>query len=272
MLADDAKKMVSVVIPFYKDKITAHEAIALQQCFKVLAGHPIIAIKPNHLALSKQVTSYPFTEVISFDDGFFKGIEGYNKLMLSPVFYKTFLGYEFILIYQLDAFVFEDKLKYWCQQRFDYIGAPWLKDCDHPDMIKAIKSNIKYFIHTRNNVHENGEPSKYQYENKVGNGGLSLRRVEKIYNTCVIREAEIANYLIKGGHHYNEDRYLCVEINRKRKTLKIPGYKKGVKFAFEMAPQRALRLNNNQLPFGCHAWDLNLDFWRPFFKDYNYDI
>ena len=35
-----------------------------------------------------------------------------------------------MLIYQLDAFVFQDDLAYWCQQNYDYIGAPWLRDRD----------------------------------------------------------------------------------------------------------------------------------------------
>jgi hypothetical protein len=272
MSAQDTKKTAAVIIPFYKDTLTAYETIALEQCFKVLSAYSIIAIKPQHLVLPDAVTAYAFADIISFDDTLFKGVEGYNTLMLSPIFYKAFLAYEFMLIHQLDAFVFEDKLSWWCTQGFDYIGAPWLKPGEHPDVIKALTSNIKYYFHTRNDVHKNGEPSKYQYENKVGNGGFSLRRVEKIYNLCVSRESDIKNYLAKGGHHYNEDRYLSVEVNRKHKALNIPGYKIGAKFAIEMAPERAMRLNNDHLPFGCHAWDKQPDFWRPIFKKCGYTI
>src|ERR1700748_1673724 len=163
-------KKAAVIIPFYRDSISAYEAIAVEQCFKVLGGHPIIAIKPNHLTLPQAVQGYPFRDVVSFDDNFFKDIEGYNALMLSPDFYREFLAYEFMLIYQLDAFVFEDKLDCWCAQGYDYIGAPWLPDIDHPDAFKAFKSNLKYYWHTRYDIRdENGEPTKYQYENKVGN-------------------------------------------------------------------------------------------------------
>jgi hypothetical protein len=31
-------------------------------------------------------------------------------------------------------------------------------------------------------------------------------------------------------------------------------------------------LNEQNLPFGCHDWDKYADFWRPIFKDYNYNI
>ncbi|MDB5031051.1 DUF5672 family protein [Mucilaginibacter sp.] len=272
MAGQQAKHKVAVVIPFYKDTLSAHEAIALQQCFKVLANYPVIAVKPNHLTLPAAITAYPFADTISFDDDYFKDIKGYNALMLSDKFYKEFLGYEYILIHQLDAFVFRDELNYWCDQNYDYIGAPWLRDCDHPDWIKAVKSNIKYFFHIRYDIYVNGEPSHYQFENKVGNGGFSLRRVKKFYDISVAKKEFIAGYLANDSTHFNEDRFWSIEVNRKRKALRIPYYKTGIKFSFEYVLDRAMSLTNNQLPFGCHAWDEHLDFWRPFFKECGYDI
>jgi len=272
MIEQKGTKNAAVIIPFYQNSISAFEAIALEQCYRVLSNHTIIAIKPNQLVLPVAVQKYSFEQIISFDDAFFKGNEGYNALMLSAQFYEAFLSYEFILIHQLDAFVFTDQLSYWCSQPYDYLGAPWLKAANHPDFIKAIKSNIQSYFHTRYDIYKNGEPSKYQYENKVGNGGFSLRRVKKFYEICLEQKSAIDSYLKTGGHHFNEDRFWSIEVNRKKKTLNIPGYKTGVQFSFEWAPDRALQLNHNQLPFGCHAWDKYVDFWRPYFKDFNYDI
>ena len=262
----------AIVIPFYRESIRGYERIALEQCFKVLKNHPIIAVKPNSLVLSNDVKKFPFIEIISFDNNFFAGVQGYNSLMLSAQFYHAFLSYEFILIHQLDAFVFKDELEYWCSKPYDYIGAPWLRDCDHPDLFKAIKSNVKYYLHVRYDIRKNGEPTVYQYENRVGNGGFSLRRVDKFYELCLKWKPQIESYLAKEGHHFNEDRFWSVEVNRKHRNIKLPGYKTGVKFSFELVPDRALRLNDNQLPFGCHAWDRYVDFWQPIFKKYNYSI
>jgi hypothetical protein len=272
MLTPIVKEKVTVIIPFYRADISAYEAIAIEQCYKVLSNYPIIAIKPQSLVLPAEVQKYPFTKILSFDDSFFKGIGGYNALMLSASFYKEFLDYEYMLIHQLDAFVFDDRLSYWCNQHYDYIGAPWLKDCDHPDIIKTVKSTIQYYFHTRYNIQKNGKPTRYQYENRVGNGGFSLRRVNKFYEQCLLRKAEIDTYLAVGDHHFNEDGFWSVEVNRKSKKLNIPGYKTGIKFSVEFAPERAIRLNDNELPFGCHAWDRYADFWRPYFKRYGYDI
>jgi hypothetical protein len=273
MSAPVTKATVAVIVPFYKGTLTDYEAIALEQCFKILKGRTIIAIKPHELTLPAEVTKYPFTSVMSFGDYYFKSVEGYNALMLSDVFYKEFLACDFMLIHQLDAFVFADKLDHWCAQKWDYIGAPWLKDIEHGDLIKKVKSKIYYYYHTRYDVHINGAPSKYQYENRVGNGGFSLRRTQKFYDVCVQWKAIIDEYLSQDGHHYNEDRFWSIEVNRKHKrNLTIPNYKTGVQFAFEFAPWRAVKLNNGQLPFGCHAWDRYLDFWRPVFKEQGYTI
>ncbi len=266
------KEPVVIIIPFYKDTVTEYERIALEQCFKVLSKYPIIAIKPNRLILPAEVGQFPFSGTISFNDHFFEGIAGYNRLMLSKTFYEAFLNYELMLIYQTDAFVFEDKLDYWCRQRFDYIGAPWLKDCEHPDIVKAVKSTIQYYFHTRYNVYKNGEPSKYQWENRVGNGGFSLRRVAKFHSLCIQKKAEIEFYLKQNTHHYNEDSFWSIAVNRKQKVLNIPNYKVGLKFAFEFAPERGLKLNNGSLPFGCHGWERQLNFWRPIFQNIGYEV
>lgn len=263
-------KKVAVVIPFYRNTISNFEAMALQQCQKVLGTHTLIAIKPHSLTLPN-TGNLSLTDTISFDDAYFASIAGYNRLMLAEEFYHAFLDYEYILIYQMDAFVFSDQLLHWCNQGFDYIGAPWLRYIGHVDMVKAVKSNLKYYTHTRFDVKVNGMPSPMQFENRVGNGGFSLRRVQKFHEITQTRQADIQRYLAQEGHHqYNEDAFWSIEVNRKKKFLHIPDYKTAVGFAFELAPDRALKINHNQLPFGCHAWDRYLEFWRPYFVQEGY--
>ncbi|MDB5089551.1 MAG: hypothetical protein JWR09_3545, partial [Mucilaginibacter sp.] len=111
---------VAVIIPFYRNTILAYEEIALQQCEKILSGYPKIAIKPRSLVLPEAIKKYTFSNVINFEDKYFNNVQGYNNLMLSDVFYSTFLEYDYILIHQLDAFVFKDDLMYWCEQGYDY--------------------------------------------------------------------------------------------------------------------------------------------------------
>jgi len=266
------EKKVAVIIPFYKEELLHHESVALQQCFKILGSHTIIAIKPERLDLPATITQYPFFKITSFNNSFFADVHGYNRLMLSAEFYDAFIDYEYVLIYQLDAFVFKDELLYWCNQGFDYIGAPWIKPYVFPNVFEIVKSKLQSHYYTRFNVQVNGLPSLKQFNYKVGNGGFSLRRTAVLYDLCIKLNAKIEEYNKQESHLFNEDVFWSVEVNRKSKILKIPNYKKALQFSFEFHPKTALQINNNQLPFGCHDWDLKIEFWRPIFKEAGYDI
>jgi hypothetical protein len=266
------QKQVAIIVPMYRNSVTALEEIALQQCQKVFAGYDRIIVKPQGLDVSVLAKKYDFTETMSFADAYFAGIQGYNKLMLADAFYGQFLNYEYILIHQLDAFAFSDELPYWCDQHIDYVGAPWLRVHGYPDWVKAVKSRIQMLYHARLDVQKNGRPSDMQFINRVGNGGFSLRRVKKFHELSFRLKPQMERYLASNDHYYNEDAFWSIEVNRKNKQLNIPGYRKASLFAFEHAPQRSLKITNNKLPFGCHAWDKNLDFWRPIFKGQGYTI
>jgi len=267
----DVKK-AAVIIPIYKERLSAHEEISLQQCFSILCNHPIIAVKPHKLVLPNEITRYGFSDVVSFDDAFFRDIQGYNRLMLDVIFYREFLAHNYILIHQLDAFVFKDELDYWCSQDYDYIGAPWMRAKEYPNIFKAVASKGLQYLARRYNIKKHGLPSKKQFDDNVGNGGFSLRKVKTFHDLCIQYREKIAEYNTHTTHHYNEDVFWSVELNRKRKILNIPPYKKALQFAFEFAPERALKINHNQLPFGCHAWDLKINFWRPIFEQFGYII
>ena len=264
------KKLVAVVIPFYKTELTELEKISLAQCLKTLSAYPIIAVKPASLDLSSIPGYSSFTDIISFKNSFFDGVQGYNELMLSPDFYKTFIEFEFILIHQLDAFVFRDELADWCNKGYDYIGAPWLKRLADPDAIKAIKTRVITRYHIFVNTFEGNLPSDRQFDNKVGNGGFSLRRVKKFYNLALKFQSRIEDYHKREEHQFHEDVFWSIEVNRKSRHLIIPRYKKALLFSFENRLEQSMKHTHGHIPFGCHAWDQHLDFWRPYMEKLGY--
>jgi hypothetical protein len=261
---------VVIVIPFYRDSLSAYEIIALQQCQRILSAYTIIAVKPASLTLPDAARVCNFDNEESFSDNYFKSIAGYNRLLLSTEFYDRFVAYEYILIYQLDAFVFKDELGYWCNQNIDYVGAPWIRN-KNDGLLKRWELQLKANFYTRFNIKRKGVPSSRQFMNKVGNGGFSLRRTKKFKELTISMQSQITFYLSNAAHEYNEDMFWSIEVNRKQKLLNIPSWQTGLKFAFEFAPDRALIING-ELPFGCHAWDRHVDFWRPIFKQFNYNI
>lgn len=233
----DKKSLVAVVIPIYHAMLTDAEQLSLKQCMTVLGDYPVMIAKPAGLDLSALQQQHPTIALQSFEDGFFTGVAAYNRLMVSVDFYKAFSAYEFILIYQLDAFVFRDELRAWCAKGYDYIGAPSLHQPEF-DRIPAATSELYAQALSTHRV--------------VLNGGLSLRRIPafirylKIYNTF---------YPAWKG---NEDMLFCQEATRLKPMkmfMKTPHWKEALRFSFEKSPAASYELTNHQLPFACHAWE-----------------
>jgi hypothetical protein len=117
-----------VTIPVYSPNLTETQQLSLSRCASVLGRHPTVFFGPVSLDFRHYTRTAPAASVVRFDDRFFASLEAYSELLLSREFYWTFSDYEFLLIHQLDAFVFRDDLHEWCTRAYDYVGAPWLDD------------------------------------------------------------------------------------------------------------------------------------------------
>jgi hypothetical protein len=259
MLSQKYTERVKVIIPVYKDNLSDLEKRSLRQVYNVLKDYPLVVIKPESLDLSECLKPYPLIRVRSFDDFFFKGISAYNKLMLSPFFYECFFDSRYILIYQLDAYVFRDELTEWCACNYDYIGAPWLKRPIYnlPVVSWIMRLRLAY-------DHSVKKPNKQLLYNKIGNGGFSLRKVESHYLAAKKYETEINYYLSqKQSHLFNEDVFWAT-----RPEFSYPDVVKALHFAFDKYPRLSYKLTGGQLPFGCHGWYKRKmkQFWKPVIK------
>lgn len=241
------KSLVAVVIPVYQASLTDAERMSLRQCMNVLGNYPVIVVKPAVLDLSSFKEQYPSLTFQSFDNSFFTGVDAYNRLMVSVDFYKAFTAYDYILIYQLDAFVFRDELKEWCAKGYDYIGAPSLHQPEF-DRIRAKSArDFANALSTRR---------------VVLNGGLSLRKISSF-----LRYLKIYNIFYPAWKG-NEDMLFCQEATRLKPMkflMNLPEWREALDFAFEKSPEASYELTDHQLPFACHAWErYDPAFWVPF--------
>jgi hypothetical protein len=240
-------KLVVVVIPVYQPVLSDAEQMALQQCARVLGRYSIKIVKPASLKLDLEEFGFSDCELVDFDDRYFKDIDGYNALMISSHFYERFLSFRYVLIYQLDAYVFRDELAEWCAKDFDYIGAPTL----HRDIFDSLPAGASETYKQALSAHR-----------FVLNGGLSLRKVKsfirylKIYNTF---------YPAWKG---NEDMLFSQEATRllpMKLFMKQPRWYEAIQFSFEKSPAATFELTNRKLPFACHAWErYDPEFWKPY--------
>lgn len=253
-----------IIVPIYKTDLDDNEMLSLKRTVKMLGQHPFSITCPNHLdvtPLHDVLKSVQYT-INRFDDAYFKGISGYNKLMLSEVFYNSFSAYEYLLICQTDVFVFEDKLDYWCNKGYDYIGAPWI----------ASKQTFvtRLLLKLSNAVKKKKKSDAHFF--KVGNGGFSLRKVATMQRIVSEQKENIKHCLENPNElsHHVEDVYFSL-IAPTFTTVKIPDYKEAVDFSMDRKPDLALKLNNNKLPFACHRFYNRKvkEFWKPIIKEYN---
>ncbi|WP_081990391.1 DUF5672 family protein [Sporocytophaga myxococcoides] len=245
------KENIVVIIPVYKEELSDGEKISFMQGCRILGDYDIILVAPLSLDLNNYFSIAGNTplKIERFPSEYFKGIKGYNRLLLGSEFYKRFLSYEYMLIYQLDAFVFNNSLIDWCKKDFDYIGAPFMD----PDWIKKLEIKLHFPVG--------------RWINRVGNGGLSLRRVSKFYRGA--RLLFPLAYLWK----YNEDFFWTSVAARILPSFKIPDFSTALQFAFEERPSAAFRMNNSNLPFGVHAWEkYEPEFWKDYIESFGYQI
>lgn len=265
-----------IVIPLYREEISDFEQISMDQCFKVLGAYDIYFIVPERMEAYVQANRY-VTEgkasYKSFDDSFFANIPAYNRLLKYPKFYEAVLPYEFMLIYQLDAFVFQDDLMKWCDMGYDDIGAPLFED-----------------------YYDAGPASPIIGQ---GNGGFCLRRVQSCYEVVTSFKklkfrktyTDSSRSFLRNIYRYikhqlifiyslfplqpmiNEDRFWAEEIPKVFSNFMVPDPAISIGFSFEVNPDVLFELNHQSLPFGCHAWwRYDLDFWKPYIRSYGYEI
>jgi len=263
-------KLVAVVVPMSnRAQLTHEEQISMKHLNHYLGKYDRYLIVPKSLRIK-----IPGFRIKRFKEAYFGSAAAHSKLLLSTNFYKAFKDYRFILIYHLDALVFSDQLKQWCNMDYDFIGSPWIKHHEAP-------------------YHGNTV-----YEGKVGNGGFSLRKVESFLKVLYSKE-----YFVKPSEYwkyYTSKPWYIQCLNFHKKILKrftmfnnarlelsryrdneesfwtnrakyyypefnIPNVDIALRFAFECVPRYCFEKNNYNLPFGCHAWEkYDRAFWEPY--------
>lgn len=237
-----ARNLVAVVIPFHKAKLNDKERLSLRRCRKILPSYPRFLVVGASLDTRKLLQEDDALRIIRFPDHFFSSWTSYNLLCRQPEFYKQFLDYEYILIHQLDSYVFRDELQYWCKRNYDYIGAA-LPQYEHMRESRKWYSKLPFF--------------KIILK-RTAQGGFSLRRVATFYNAS-LRQAWLLKYI----PDLAEDVYWSTIGCRLQRGFKLVGVKEAIAFSFDASPQLCSHMSGGQLPFGCHGWyGKYADFWK----------
>ncbi len=219
----------AIVVPVYRTGLSPLEQLCLLRLRHFFRTDVYLAA-PQGLCLDAYLSMWPELQVKVFDPAYFASVKTYNKLMLDPRFYESFAStYEWMLIHQLDAFLFHGDLQSFCEMPFDYFGAPWMPaQLVHP------------FIHEGHLLKLLGTRVS------VGNGGLSLRRLRTTLELLTTPRSKPQRWFA------NEDGFFAYWGKKSLKFKSCP-FEVATRFAFETQPEALYALNGNTLPFGCHG-------------------
>ena len=247
----NAKKQFCIVIPIYNENPEITELFSLNQLKKVIGNkkYDIIYVKPKSLN-AKLYHDILDGKDIEFDDKYFKSTSTYSQLLISNDFYKEFLDYYYMFIYQTDCYLFEDHILEWCDKDYDYIGAPIIaRNPDWP-------------------LTEKGIP-------QVGNGGFSLRKTKTFYDLTDPKGEFMTYYKVTNEELEKviyEDVWFCNYV-LSRYDFSVPSWLEASRFSLDMNINYWYNtLNIDYLPMGCHGWPKNIRDWEDKFEGMTKEI
>jgi hypothetical protein len=260
-----------IVLPIYRPHLTPDECLALDHLEAALGAHEIVVVAPR--SLDAPIDGF---ECVRFDDAYFESRTAYSRLLLSAEFYRAFVHFDCMLVYQLDCLVFSDELAAWCERGYDYIGAPLFRDPGHADAGFSRTGNggfslrrIRAFLDVLEGNSGTVPPSYVRL--------FHLRIPDLVHNPRGLRTAvkrlRIVRDLRRGVPWYtanyslNEDLFWSDRAPLLRRTFSIAPVEEALRFAFERHPRYCYERNGRHLPFGTHAWAaMDREFWTPFLR------
>lgn len=261
-----------IVIPLYKVDHTPLERQSILNNISRLAHYNIYFICPESLPVNIVLEICGHAKILRFNDQCFASLEGYNKLLRSSLFYSSFVDYEYLLIMQSDTFVFHDNLDAFCKKGYDYWGAPWI---DYELINYKFLRPVLPVFHKSRYL----KPLRKVVGKKylVGNGGLSLRKVDTHLLVTIKHKAAIQQFerdydkwIAGGAASMMEDIFWTLYVPQFYPEYKIAPWQEAIGFSFEMNPRKAYQLNDHKLPFGCHAFaKVDPEFYKKFIEILN---
>lgn len=267
---------VVVIVPVYKvlnrseiQSIESLNKLESQSDLNVCLVGSDFFVQLNYNRLTSLFSDFIILNNEYFDEEYFKDVVSYNRLLLSNEFYQRFKSYEYMVIFQTDAFIIKDSLDVFIDKGYTYIGAPWLV-ADVPEKVGL----------------------------SVGNGGFSLRHIpsfiqalssdliipdffwklyhpannwkRRLFKLFVYLPAQFLSkiqgrsfYFEKAKYNWMNEDIVWSQFIQDHKVFTLSSLEDALMFSFETMPRECYRLNKNKLPFGCHAFEkYDPQFWK----------
>jgi len=251
----DGKHRIEVVIPVYDPAPDEWIIAALKNNVAVLKRHPVCFVAPESLDMDVYLSIAPQARCVRVADdslGVGRGYKGYNRMLTSAGFYAAFCDMDYVLICHPDAWVFRDEVDFWLDRGYDLVAPPWLaKRVYRTWLFKVALAFVQHVLRRKSEL-------RYRLFCRIGNGGLSLRRVDAFIEVSKKYEREIGAFIEAGG---NEDVVWAFATE-----LSKPHWREAAQFGLDVKPAYGYRVNGHRLPMGCHGFlhGHRAGFWSEF--------
>ena len=280
------EKNCAVVIPHHRETFTQNEEVTLVNITSKLADWSIYLVVPDNLNLNNIYMTLKRigrnVRIIQIRHEYLSSWRNYNRFCINAEFYKLFNAYKYMLLCQLDVWIFKDTLQYWLDKNYDYIGAPWPSSKSKKKILRIWDKLLSLLLVLRISQFNP------EYVPVGGNGGLSLRNINahikiledpmyrpnwNIFVKCLfhyfirLRFVTLFIFIFKffGGignpkqffvsEEFNEDVYISSLLSLFQKAFKVAPPRVSKHFAVESNIKYELS-KMKALPFGLHKWHL----------------
>jgi hypothetical protein len=231
------------LVPVYKASPNKTEALSLLQ-LRFLDVQNVTLACPEGLDIQSYLDLWPELKVQRYSPSHFVSVQSYNNLVIHTAFYEPFAAHhEYLLIYQLDAFLLRNQILEFCDQGYDYYGAPWKLGFPQYRFLFncwPIRVNKKRF--------------------HVGNGGLSLRKITTTLDLLQRKEGHISKTFFMEDAFFgywgsiDPDFHACPILT-------------AAQFSLEMDPHDWIE-KTGKLPMGFHGFEVwQQDFYNPLLQE-----
>lgn len=217
-------------------------------------------LAPAGLDLTAYRELLPGARVIRVEARWMSSVHAYNRLMISPIIYRMLSGYTHVLVHEPDALVLRDELDLWCEETYDYIGAPWFVGYENarPNAPFLGAGNFGFSLHrpTMMLTILRGKQRWYARAELRKDLSRALRAREAHRLIRILRGIGGAGTLRGASaiYEYNCDVFWGQLVPTLVKDFRIAPPEVALKFSWETFPSRCYKSCNGALPFGLHAW------------------
>lgn len=251
-----------VVVPVHLQHPTQDERFSLQRCGQVLGSHSIRIVHPDGLNLKAYKDLLPTAKPLPVPRDWMASIRAYNRMMINPAFYRMLGLFSHALVHEPDALVFSDQLFYWCEQPFDYIGAPWFEGYGGASPSASIigVGNSGFSLINIGAITSFLERNQRWISRRLIIKEFLRKAINRssCYSFGFLMEALGSSGQLRGAHRLADDN--CDTFLSRHASavspplLRIADPAAALRFSWEVNPERCFDLCERRAPFGTHAW------------------